>query len=188
MTGHRRVRTQAKVAEQVYVRRPGETQAWLAEGSLQVDADPQLWLEREVANIESKRIVSAETSRAGGETLKFARKDDKLALVDPAEHPPLDEYRVDDVARALEFLNLQDVQPDSAPVGEAVGQGVFATADGLTATVRVFKGEKDIYARLSFSGADAAKAEADKLNAKTAGWTYQLGAWKEKAFAPTLEG
>ena len=34
VTGRRRVRTQGDVPESIYVRRPAETQAWLAEGRL----------------------------------------------------------------------------------------------------------------------------------------------------------
>ncbi len=185
ITGHRRVRTQAKVAEQIYVRFPGDNQAWLAEGALQVDSDPQLWLDRDVMNIDAKRIAGVTVTR-GGEVLGFTRKDDKLALTQPADAPPLDEYRVDDVARALEYLNFQDVQPNSAPVGEALGQGAFVTSDGLRITASVFKAEKDISVRFAVTGDDAAKAEAEKLAAKVSGWTYQLGAWKEKALTPTL--
>jgi len=185
ITGHRRVRTQAKVAEQIYVRFPGDNQAWLAEGALQVDGDPQLWLDRDVMNIENKRIVGVRVTR-GQEVLAFARKDDKLTLTEPAEHPPLDEYRLDDVARALEYLNFQDVQPDSAPVGEQIGQADFVTSDGLRIAATVFKGEKDIHARFAVTGDDSAKAEIARLSDKVSGWTYQLGAWKEKALTPTL--
>jgi hypothetical protein len=31
------------------------------------------------------------------------------------------------------------------------------------------------------------KAEADKLNARLAGWTYQIGSWKEKSLVPTID-
>jgi hypothetical protein len=37
------------------------------------------------------------------------------------------------------------------------------------------------------TGSDKAKAEADKLNARLAGWTYQLGSWKQKALVPTMD-
>lgn len=186
LVGHRRVRTQAKVPEQVYVRRPGETQTWLAEGNLTADADLQLWLDRDVLNIDAKKIAAATATR-DGHTIAFARKDDKLVMTRPVDHPPLDEYRVDDVARALEFLTFQDVQPDSAKVGEELGQGDFTTTDGLTIHATVFKGDKDILARFTVSGDDKAKAAAAKLDARLKGWTYQLGSWKEKALVPTLD-
>ncbi len=186
IVGHRRVRTQAKVAEQVYVRRPGENQTWLAEGTLQVDADPQLWLDRDVLNIAHTKIERVAVTR-GDQVLELAGKDGKLSVTKPADPPALEEYRVEDVARALESLTFQDVQPDSAPTGEAIGQGAFTTTDGLTITATVLKGEKDIWARFAVTGDEKAKAEAERLNARLAGWTFQLGAWKEKALIPVLD-
>jgi uncharacterized protein DUF4340 len=186
IVGHRRVRTQGNVPEQVYVRRPEDNQAWLAEGSLQVDADPQLWLDRDVINIDHARIAGA-VVKHGDEALEFVRDGQKLVLKSPAEHPPLDDYRLDDVGRALELLTFQDVQADKEPVGEETGQSVFTTTDGLAVTATVFKGEKDIWARFAVTGGDQVKAEMDRLNARVAGWTYQLGGWKQKSLAPSLD-
>ena len=115
------------------------------------------------------------------------RDGQKLALKAPAEHPPLDDYKVDDVDRGLELLTFQDVQTDKEPVGDKVGQSVYTTSDGLAVTATVFKGEKDIWARFAATGSDKTKDEADKLNARLAGWTYQLGAWKQKALVPSLD-
>jgi hypothetical protein len=186
VVGHRRVRTQGNVPEQVYVRRPDENQTWLAEGSLQVDADPQLWLERDIMNIDHARIAGVAVTH-GDETLELARDGQKLAMKAPAEHPPLDDYKVDDVDRGLELLNFQDVQTDKEPVGDKIGQSVYTTSDGLAVTATVFKGEKDIWARFAATGSEKTKDEADRLNARLAGWTYQLGAWKQKALVPSLD-
>jgi hypothetical protein len=186
IVGHRRVRTQGNVPEQVYVRRPDDDQTWLAEGGLQVDADPQLWLERDILNIDHGRIASVDVER-GEQKLDFARDGQKLVLKEPADHPPLDDYKLDDVDRALELLTFQDVQPDKAPVGDKIGQSVYTTSDGMTVTATVFKGDKDIWARFAVAGSDKSKDEAGKLNAHLAGWTYQLGSWKEKALVPSLD-
>jgi hypothetical protein len=186
IVGHRRVRTQGNVPEQVYVRRPGDNQTWLAEGSLQVDADPQLWLERDIVNIDHTRIAPVDVER-GEQKLEFAREGQKLVLKEPADHPPLDDYKVDDVDRALELLTFQDVQTDKEPVGDQIGRSVYTTSDGMAVTATVFKGDKDIWARFAVTGKDKSKNEADKLNAHLAGWTYQLGSWKEKALVPSLD-
>ena len=127
VVGHRRVRTQGNVPEQVYVRRTDDNQTWLAEGSLQADADPQLWLERDIMNIDHARIASVAVTH-GDETLELARDGQKLALKTPAEHPPLDDYKVDDIDRGLELLTFQDVQTDKDAVGDKVGQSVYTTA------------------------------------------------------------
>ena len=179
IVGHRRVRTQGNVPEQVYVRRPGDNQAWLAEGSLEVDADPQLWLDRDILNIDHSRIAKVSATH-GDQTLDFARDGDKLALTAPADHPKLDDYKLEDVGRALELLTFQDVKPAADPVGDEVGHAVFTTTDGLAVTVTLFHADKDLWARFAVTG-------DDKLAARLAGWTYQIGSWKEKALVPALD-
>ena len=151
IVGHRRVRTQGNVPEEVYVRRPDDNQTWLAEGSLQVDADPQLWLDRDIMNIDHARIASVVVTR-GDTPLEFARDGQKLVLKSPADHPKLDDYKLDDVDRALELLTFEDVQTDKDKVGDKIGQTVYTTSDGLAVTATVFKGDKDIWARFAASG------------------------------------
>lgn len=186
IVGHRRVRVQGNVPEQVYVRLPDSNQTWLAEGSLQVDADPQLWLDRDIMNIDHSRIASIAVTN-GDAKLNLVRDGQKLTMKEPADHPPLDDYKLDDVDRGLELLTFQDVQTDKDAVGDKVGESVYTRDDGLAVTATVFKGGKDIWVRFAAAGSDQSKAEADKLNAKLAGWTFQLGEWKQKALAPTLD-
>jgi hypothetical protein len=200
--GHRRVRTGGNVPEEVYVRRPDENQSWLAEGSLEVDSDPQLWLDRDIMNIDHSRVAKVVVTR-GAETLDFARANDKLALDTPAAHPKLDDYKLEDVSRALELLTFEDVHPDVAQPAAPIGNSVFTTSDGLTVTASVYRAtpvaaakpdaaatpdaDRDVFARFGVTGNDKAKAEADRLQARLAGWTYQLGAWKQKSLVPSLE-
>ena len=186
IVGHRRVRTQGNVPEQVFVRLPDDNQTWLAEGSLEVDADPQQWLDRDIMNIDRARVATVAVT-TGSDTLDFAHDGKKLLLKAPPDHPALDDYKLDDVDRALELLTFQDVQTDKAPVGDKIGQSVFTTDDGLAVTATVFKGDKDIWARFAVTGSDKTKDEANRLNKRLAGWTYQLGSWKQKALVPTLD-
>jgi hypothetical protein len=196
------VRTGGNVPEEVYVRRPDENQSWLAEGSLEVDSDPQLWLDRDIMNIDHSRIAKVVVTR-GDATLDFARANDKLALDTPADHPKLDDYKLEDVSRALELLTFEDVHPDAASPGELVGKSVFSTSDGLTVAASVYRAtpdtaakpdavavanaDREVLARFSVTGDDKAKAEVNRLQARLAGWTYQLGAWKQKSLVPSLE-
>jgi hypothetical protein len=186
IVGHRRVRTQGNVPDQVYVRRPGQNQAWLAEGSLEVDADPSLWLDRDIMNIDHSRIAKVEAIH-GDQVLAFARDGDKLTLTQPADHPKLDDYKLEDVDRALELLTFQEVKPGSDPLGAPEGHAVFTTSDGLAVTATVFHTGKDLWVQFAVSGDDKAKAEADRLSSRVNGWSYQIGSWKEKALVPTLD-
>jgi hypothetical protein len=185
IVGHRRVRSQANVPEEIYVRRPDDAQSWLAEGSLQVDADPSVWLDRDVMNIGHDRIESVVV---GDHALVFGRGDGgKFALLQPADHPKLEDYKVDDVARALELLTFQAVKPEADAPGDVAGHAVFTANDGLAVTVTVLHADKDVWARFSVAGPDAVKAEADRLNVRVSGWAYQIGSWKEKALVPSID-
>jgi hypothetical protein len=132
----------------------------------------------------------------GDAALDFVVKDGKLVLTAPADAPKLEDYKLDDVDRGLELLTFEDVTPDkdaaASKVGEQIGTSVFTTTDGLAVHVTVLKGEKDIWARFSATGdgagaTDKTKDAAAKLNAKLAGWTFQLGTWKQAALVPDLD-
>lgn len=179
ITGHRRVRTAGNLPETLYIRRPGEAQSWLAEGRVQVDADPQLWFERDIVNIPLDRVATV-TSRRGDTLLNFAKIDAKPALVMPAEHPPLDDYKLEDVFRALAQLTLTDVAEAAKAPGEKIGEATYTLTDGVRITVTVARADKDIWVQLTAAG-DAA------LQAGFAGWAFQLGSWKEKSFLPLMD-
>jgi Domain of unknown function (DUF4340) len=186
IVGHRRMRTQGNVPEQVFVRLPGDNQTWLADGSLQADADPQVWLDRDVINI-SHTLVNKVTANKNGATVELTRDGDKLKVTQPAEYPKLEDYKLDDVGRALESLTFQDVKSDKEPIGEKIGDAVFTTSDGLEITVTVSHLDKDSWTRFSVAAPDRAKPEAERLNAKLAGWAFETGAWKDKSLVPSID-
>ncbi|MDO9708614.1 DUF4340 domain-containing protein [Paracraurococcus lichenis] len=184
--GRRRVRTQGEVPESIYVRRPAEAQAWLAEGRLAVDADPQLWLDRDIANLPQDRVQRVEVQRTGEPELVLARPEPgaKLRIEVPADGPEPDETSVDEVARAFEYLTFLDVKPADQVPGEAVGETRVALTDDLRITVWPNVAAGDVWIRLRAEGAGE---EAARLNARWQGWAYQVGVWKLKAFAPRAE-
>ncbi|MDO9502412.1 DUF4340 domain-containing protein [Falsiroseomonas sp.] len=186
VVGRRRMRVQGNVPESVYVRRPGETQAWLAEGRLPLDSDPNLWIDRDLANIPRDRVRGANIHRPGAAPLILRRGTDTdapLAVLEPTETPELDEISLDEVARGFEFLTFLDVRRAAEIPGERIGEGRFELTDNLRVTVVAHKDGETLWATLSAEG----DAEADRLNARWQGWAYQLGQWKERSFVPRLE-
>ncbi|MBB5696098.1 DUF4340 domain-containing protein [Muricoccus pecuniae] len=191
--GHRRTRTAgggvgggaAAMAESAFVRRPGESQSWLAEGRLPVDADPQLWIEREIANLPEERVRRVIGVRDGRtvELLREEGPDGRLRIVLPGDAPPADEISLDEVGRALEGLTLLDVRAESGAPGQPAGEGRFILTDNLTVTARLRQENGAVWMTLSASGDE----EAARLNARWRGWAYQVGAWKLPAFAPSLD-
>ncbi|PHK96631.1 hypothetical protein CR162_01540 [Pseudoroseomonas rhizosphaerae] len=186
VVGRRRVRTQGNVPESVYVRREGETQSWLAEGRLPLDADPQLWIDRDLANLPRERVLRVVVQREGAPALVLARgegPDGRLGLVEPADAPPLEQTRLDSVGSAFEFLTLTDVHRAADIPGARLGQARFTLTDNLGITVTLHEEGEAVWALLEASG----DAEAERLNARWRGWAYQLGAWKRRAFLPLLD-
>jgi hypothetical protein len=185
IVGRRRMRVQGNLPESVYVRRPDETQAWLAEGRLPLDSDPNLWIDRDIANIPRDRVLGAGIAREGEPPLVLRRGGDaeaRLAVVAPAETPELDETSLDEVARAFEFLTFLDVRREADIPGERLGESRFELTDNLRIAVVAHKEGENLWVRLSASGDE----EAERLNARRRGWAYQVGQWKEKAFVPRL--
>jgi hypothetical protein len=183
--GRRRVRTQGNVPESAYVRRPGENQAWLAEGRIPVDSDPQLWLDRDIANFARERIRRIDVARSGQPPLVITRSgepDGTLRITDPADAPPAEESALDEAGRAFEFLTFLDVRPEAEISGDALGEGRFELTDNLAVVVRPRRDGEALWITLAAEGDD----EAARLNARWRGWAYQVGAWKEKAFVPLL--
>jgi len=186
LVGHRRTRTAGNMPDTVYVRLPGDNQSWLAEGKLDVDADARLWFDRDIMQIAPARIATVAATR-GPTTLQFARDGDKFVLRAPADHPPLDADKENDVRHALEALTLQDVKPAKELTGQPEATSVFTTDDGLVVTVGLSHVDKDLWARFDVRGTDKAKPEADRLRGRLSGWAYQIGSWQEKSLAPTLD-
>jgi hypothetical protein len=185
VVGRRRVRTQGNVPESVYVRRPAESQAWLAEGRLPLDADPNLWIDRDLANIPRDRVRAASIDRDGEPPLVLRRGADidaPLAVVQPAETPELDEISLDEMARGFEFLTFLDVREAAGIPGDRIGTARFELTDNLRIAVTAHKDGVALWATLAAEGDE----EAARLNARWQGWAYQLGQWKEKAFVPRL--
>jgi Domain of unknown function (DUF4340) len=192
--GHRRVRSQGDGAEETYVRRPNDSQSWIARGSVEADADPNLWLDRNIININHDRIASVDVN---DHALVFGKVDGKFALTQPTDHPKLEDYKVDDVSRALELLTLEAVKADADLKADPSSHAVFTTTDGMAMTIQFFHAAKDgadkdkskdpdVWARFTASGPASQKAEIDKLNQRVNGWSYEIGAWKEQSIAPTL--
>ncbi len=188
--GRRRVRTQGNVPESVYIRRPGETQSWLAEGRLPVDAEANLWLDRDVANLPAARFLRLEARRAGAAQVVIARAGDApdaaIEVLEPADAPkPPDEITLDEIARAFEFLTFLEVAP-SPPgrPGEGIGEASLTYTDGLRVTVALNRAGQDLWVGLTANGESE---EAKRLTARWAGWAFQIGPWKEKALLPTSE-
>ncbi|HLY46538.1 MAG TPA: DUF4340 domain-containing protein [Stellaceae bacterium] len=165
----------------VYVRKPGDNQAWLAPGSLDLSGDIAQWLDRPILGIAASRIVAVRLTGADGKVLALRRgaAGGNFAVADaPADAKFKDATALDAPAAALADLELDDVKPAALlPLpANGVAQAVFTTDDALTVTLRLFARDKTDWVAVAAAGSGAAAAEAKKINARVAGWSYAIPA------------
>lgn len=177
LLGHRSQRSQGGLPETVYVRRPAETRVWLAEGRIPADADPQSWLIRDILDISADRIAHI-TVIHGTDKLDFTRSGDAMMLANPPAGK-LDEYRLGEVAKALEGVTLADVRPGALP-GTPAGNAIVTTTDGLVITVSVSREDQKLWASFTASGIGAETLQGLQ------GWAFQLPEWRQAALVPAL--
>jgi hypothetical protein len=176
------------VRQGVYVRRPGETQAWLARGRLVVSDDAKDWTQREILDIASTRVGRVSNRDADGVALTVSRvapADAKFKIEGPAPEAKLKESAqstADSMASALSGLELVDVKPQSEiDFAGAVGAEV-KTFDGLVVHLDMVADDGRTWARVRAEAeADSVSEEAAAINARVGKWAYLLPAHKANA-------
>lgn len=142
---------------QVYVRRAGETQSWLAVTPLDpIRADPAFWLERGLPQPGRDQIQSLEIRDPSGATLTLKRGEGDAARGFVAEGLPpgaaLDENVAAEALGALGFLAFEDVGPYDSLLFAMSPLYVYRTRDGGTVKVRAARRDGAAWVELSAEG------------------------------------
>jgi hypothetical protein len=175
----------------VYVRKPGNDQAWLARGSLELASDLNFWLDRRIVDLPPARIATVTLTSGDGRELKLRRDapGGRFAVSDPPDGAQLKaDAALADPAAALAGLEFDDVQTTAAlPVPEnGVSTGLFTTFDGLAVTVWLFPHDGADWMTIEAIGGGAAEADAKAIDARVANWTYKIPAARAKILRTKL--
>jgi Domain of unknown function (DUF4340) len=175
-----------------YVRVAGAPQTLLAAPLLSVDADPKGWLERALVDIPLERVREVTEKPAQGPSYSASRvkKEDSSftvsplpkgrALTGPGAAEPL--------AGALAALTLDDVRKVTGAADATLAHAVFSTFDGLQIELSGRKdGTHDLVLISARSSAKESATEADKLNARLAGWEFEIPDYKYNLIFTPLE-
>jgi hypothetical protein len=176
----------------LYLRKPGDVQSWLAQGSLDVTGPVTAWLDKKLLNVPAAAVKLAEFVAADGRKVEIRRDaaGEKLRLVNPL--PKGKKLKspdsLDERAGALASLDLADVEPAAmfAFPEHGVAHARFTTFDGLTVTFDVAQQDKTSWVRIAAAGAGAAAAQAQAINAKTKGWLFVFPDYQTNLFKTTL--
>ncbi|MBT3359813.1 MAG: DUF4340 domain-containing protein [Rhodospirillales bacterium] len=176
----------------VYLRKEGETQAWLARGELDLRKAVTGWLDKDVLDIAEKRIKRITTTSPAGDILIISRDDaekGKLAVQDVPEAEKLKKDALEGFGAALSGVKLTDVGPflEADFPSDKLAWAEIVTFDGLVIDLAMRDSENGIWARISASSSnEAGKAEAEKINSRVAGWAYQIPDYKLRPLLKTM--
>jgi hypothetical protein len=191
IVGKRRPDRLGSGADGLYIRRPGDAQSWLAQGSVELPAETKDWLDKKIVSIAPSRIASVTLTHEDGSKLVIKRdKEDGKFAVDGA--PPDSKFKSDAVvaepAGALDGLELSDVRPAAEVTFPSTGvsRAEWVTFDGLTVAAETFDKDGASWLRLKASGSDKATDEAAAINARTASWAYAVFPYKSNAMKTKL--
>jgi hypothetical protein len=161
----------------VYVRVAGQAQSLLATPQLAPDADPRHWLDRTLLDIAPDQITEVNLEPQSGPAYTIKRSasgatPDYTVTPLPKGRELSDPSAAAAQAGALAGLQLDDVR--KAGSLKAVAHARFLTADGLTLALAGIQDGELRYITVTASGAAAAQQRAQDLNAKLAGWEFEV--------------
>ncbi|MDP6884982.1 MAG: DUF4340 domain-containing protein, partial [Rhodospirillales bacterium] len=143
----------------VYLRKPGDDQAWLASGMLEVGRFARDWVERDIMDVNAKRVRSVETVANDNARLVVSRKkygDRNLNIENMPEGTKLVSRAfgdMRDMASGLAAIDLNDVLPSerAAFSGDKASKAVIRTFDGLVVEVLLWQKDEDYWAQFKAS-------------------------------------
>ena len=169
----------------IYVRRPSETQTWLAVGEPNMSIDVKDWVDVAIykadvpkfkrVTIEHANEVPIVVEKGSEATAKFELKSVPEGVKVKANAP------VEQIALGFGSIDFEDVRRlETTPIGETVSVITTENTDGLTVTFRLRREATPSAAWLSFTAAGTgdAKKAADEINDKAAGWEFKIPDWK----------
>lgn len=117
-----------------YVRVPGEAQSWLADLDIAPERKAENWLQRDLIDVDPRRIVAIQITPAKGEVIALARSasnDTQWALAGLPKGKHVVQSAVDGMDGFLQGLRLEDVaRAEGEPPADAL-HAHFVTVDGL---------------------------------------------------------
>lgn len=179
-------------AKSGYVRVAGAAQSLLAAPLLSVDADPKFWLDRALADLASDRVrqVEEQPGQGPGYSVSRGKKDAPHFGVSPLPRGRelIGPGSADGIPASLSALTLDDAHKAAGGADAHASHAVFRTFDGLEVEATGRKdGTRSLIALSARASGKDAEAEATRLNARLAGWEFDVPEYKYTAIFTPLD-
>jgi len=164
-----------------YVRDRSANRSWLVQGRVTLPFESTIWMDRQIADVLADRAVRVVLSGGDVPSVAMSRADDGKAVI--AGMPDDRAIKTADADRVLSLftaMNFDDVRSAAGLSADPAGRTAeMTTADGLVLRlIPVRDGEATFWRLEASASTDAAKAEADRINALGSRFVYRLPIFK----------
>jgi hypothetical protein len=176
----------------VYVRKPGQPQAWLARGKLDLAGNTADWLDKSLMDMPGAQVKQLVLTQADGSSITMSRNaaSDKFALASMPKDKKLKyDSILDDAADTLDKLQLDDVAPakDFAFPTTGVSHAQFVTFTGETVAIDLADKDGKSWAKITATGTGDGQKAASDLTAQVSPWIYALPTDKAKTLRDKMD-
>lgn len=163
-----------------YVRKPADSQTWLANADIAVGMALRDWVQPGLIDVPTNKISAVTIEIPGEEPLKITRDvtdNGKHSLVGMPDGKKLkDGSAIAGIVRSVGTVELEDVRkPPAAPTGD-VSVAKLEADGGLVVTLRMRKEGEDTWLSVDATGEGDAKKQADEIAGRTKGWEFKIPA------------
>lgn len=177
--------------QSVYVRVAGQAQSLLASPQLTPDADPRHWLDRTLLDISPDQVTAIDIKLQGMPDYGIKRSAAGAAAEFVVSPIPKGRKLADPSAPASQAAALAGLQLDDVRKPGTVGataQAIFQTRDGLDLTIAGIKdGDLRYITVVASATTPGAQGPARDLNARVAGWEFELPGYRYDGLFKPLE-
>lgn len=161
---------------ETYVRRPGDSQSWLASTLITGDTALRNWADQRIFETKTETIKTLTVAVSGEAPYVVKREADGSHVLQEIPAGKKIKYvnMVDNIIEAASFLDFEKVRKTTGAAGGDAGTVTFETDPGLKITLKVRREKDDTWATIDATGTGDAKKTADDIMAKASGWEFAI--------------
>ena len=177
--------------DQLYVRDPGETQTFRAEGNLPPFYNLRSWLDLRIIEIDPSAIRSVRVRDSNSRDLYLRRGEGEGARSFRPAPPNQDDRLISRLAAsttalAITRLSPLDVKPQTDLVTDRVARHISETFDGLEIDLSAYREPNGLWVTLRAVEAGEGARRAEVINQKAEGWAFRITDYDFQDFTPNV--
>ena len=190
IVGRRKFDALAGGGDAIYIRKPEEERASLAQPAFDLPTDAMGWVDHKILDVDADKIKTITLTSGSDKPLVLEREraEDKLAIRDLAKDATTrSETPGSDVAAGFRYLDMLDVRPVAQVTGTPTGTVEVVTFDGLDLTVSLYsQPEGGPWLEIAAKGEGDEAKPAEEIVNRTKGWAYKVPPSRERLLETKL--